>query len=263
MMFLSFLDGVGQEAMSWVQGHPLGWWSPLFAFVLGLLNTLNPCTVSVLPLWGLYLFGESPLEETTHESSDFQLRLKGFRRYLHLSILFTTGMVLALSVLGFIALQLRWIVFGAWNQPWVWTLTGSSTFLLGLSILKKWDVSSLLQNATQGLFKISQVSWLEALKPLFLGVSYAFILSPCSTPFLLALTVLLLHSPHPAVSLLSIVMYSFGQGVLFLLLPLILPFLQERLKSSWLERLQKASAWLLLLMGLWLILYPIVSARGT
>jgi hypothetical protein len=47
------------------------------------------------------------------------------------------------------------------------------------------------------------------------------------------------------------------------LLPLILPFLQERLKSSWLDRLQKASAWLLLLMGLWLILYPIVSARGT
>ncbi len=259
MMLLDFLDGMGQEAMSWVQGHPLGWWSPLFAFVLGLLNTLNPCNVSVLPLWGLYLFGESPLQETTHDSPDFQVRLKGFRRYLHLSILFTTGMVLALSVLGFIALQLRWIVFGAWNQPWVWSVAGGFTFLLGLSILQKWDVSSWLQNVTQGLFKISQLSWLEALKPLLLGVSYAFILSPCSTPFLLALTVLLLHSPHPAVSLLSIVLYSFGQGLLFLLLPWVLPFLQERLESSWLERLQQGSAWLLLVMGLWLMLYPLLS----
>jgi len=261
MMLLAFLDGVGQEAMSWVQGHPLGWWSPLFAFVLGLLNTLNPCTVSVLPLWGLYLFGESPLKEATHDSADFQVRLKGFRRYLHLSILFTTGMVLALSILGFIALQLRWVVFGAWNQPWVWMLAGTFTFLLGLSIIRKWDVSSILQNLTQGLFKISQLSWLEALKPLFLGVSYAFILSPCSTPFLLALTVLLLQSPHPAVSFLSIVMYSFGQGLLFLLLPLILPFLQDRLESSWLERLQQASGWLLLVMGVWLMLYPLVFNR--
>jgi cytochrome c biogenesis protein CcdA len=78
---------------------------------------------------------------------------------------------------------------------------------------------------------------------------------------LLALTVLLLQSPHPAVSFLSIVMYSFGQGLLFLLLPLILPFLQDRLESSWLERLQQASGWLLLVMGVWLMLYPLVFNR--
>jgi cytochrome c-type biogenesis protein len=261
MMFLSFLEGVGHEAMSWVQGHPLGWWSPLFAFLLGVLNTLNPCTVSILPLWGLYLFGESPLNERTHASPDFQERLKGFRRYLHLSLLFTTGMVLALSVLGFMALQLRWVMFGAWNKPWVWVLAGTFTFVLGLSILQKWQASFQFQNATQGLFKLSQIPWLEALKPLLLGVSYAFILSPCSTPFLLALTVLLLHSPHPAVSLFSIVMYSVGQGVLFLVLPFILPVLQQRLESLWLERLQQASGWLLLLMGVWLMLFPILPMK--
>ena len=258
MMLAGFLDGVGQEAMTWVQGHPLGWWSPLVALVLGLLNTLNPCTVSILTLWGIYLFGESSMKESIPHSADLQVRLKRFRHTLHLSILFTTGMVLALSVLGFVALQLRWVVFGAWNQPWVWVLAGFLTLFLGLSILFKWDMSSFLQNHTQGLFKISQWSRLEALKPLLLGISYAFILSPCSTPFLLALTLLLLQSPHPAVSFLSIVMYSLGQGLLFLLLPFVLPFLQKSLETLWLERLQFLSACVLVFMGIWLMVYPLL-----
>jgi cytochrome c biogenesis protein CcdA len=56
-------------------------------------------------------------------------------------------------------------------------------------------------------------------------------------------------------------MYSVGQGVLFLVLPFILPVLQQRLESLWLERLQQASGWLLLLMGVWLMLFPILPMK--
>lgn len=248
-MLNHFLEGVGQLALTWVQGHPLGWWSPLLAFVLGLLNTLNPCTISILPLWGLYLFGHIESAEAT----PFPLQLS---QRLQVSLLFTTGMVVALSILAFVALQLRLLVFGAWNQPWVWMLTGIFTLLLGVSILIKWTPWQGLQGKTQGLFRLSQHAWFKTVKPLVLGISFAFILSPCSTPFLLALTVLLLQSPHPAVSFLSIVFYSLGQGVLFLLLPLLLPWLQKKLQGVWLDRLQALSGVILVLLGVWLILYP-------
>jgi cytochrome c-type biogenesis protein len=248
-MLNSFLDGVGKIALTWVEGHPLGWWSPLLAFVLGLLNTLNPCTISILPLWGLYLFGQ--VDSSQEKTFPSQLSQR-----LHVSLLFTTGMVLALSILAFLALQLRLWVFGAWNQPWIWVLTGIFTILLGLSILLKWTPWQGLQGKTQGLFQLSQHQWFKTLKPLVLGISFALILSPCSTPFLLALTLILLQSPHPAISFLSIVFYSVGQGVLFLLLPLLLPWIQQRLQGVWLNRLQALSGVILVLLGVWLSLYP-------
>jgi len=282
MAIAGFLDGFGREAVSFVQHNPLGWWSPLIAFLMGLLNTLNPCTISILPLWGLYLFGKDDDADANSLGDPSQpfppsaggLRMTERKRWLlfpkllkasarmRISLLFTTGMVVVLSVLAYLALQIRVVVFGAWNLPWVWFTLGGITLLLGLSVILNWQGFDKLQGKTQGLFKLSQHPAVEALKPLFMGAAYALILSPCSTPFLLALTVLLVQSPHPAVSLLSIIAYSVGQGVLFLLLPVLMPYLQKLLDETWTKRLRTISGVLLIAIALWMMAYPVLNASA-
>jgi cytochrome c-type biogenesis protein len=261
MAIAGFLDGVAHEALSFVQRNPLGWWSPLIAFVMGLLNTLNPCTISILPLWGLYLFGKEDDSPDAPAPKGWLVfpKLRHASTRMRISLLFTTGMVVVLSLLAYLALQIRVVVFGAWNVPWVWFTLGGLTLLLGISVVLDWQGFAKLQGKTQGLFKLSQYPAVEALKPLLMGAAFALILSPCSTPFLLALTVLLVQSPHPAVSLLSIIAYSVGQGVLFLLLPVLLPHLQKLLDATWTQRLRTISGLLLVAIALWMMAYPLLN----
>lgn len=247
----AFLSQLGQEALNLAQQGQFGWLSPLFALALGLLNTLNPCTISVLPLWGLYLFGKEAFQQNGAGPRKKSLR------HLRITLMFTLGMVLTLTLLGILALELRLVVFGAWNVSWVWILLGLITFFLGVSILINWRGFDRLQGKTQGLFRLSQHPTLNALKPLLMGAAFALILSPCSTPFLLALTLLLVQSPHPLVSVLNILFYSLGQGLLFLMLPFIMPHLQRLLSDRWRRALRIFSGLLLILIAVWMLLYPL------
>lgn len=272
MTWFAFMEGVGQQALSWVDGHPFGWFSPVIAFALGVLNTLNPCTISILPLWGLYLFGQNdkapndPTQNDETHNDRISGALRGWSTRFQMTLLFTLGMVTALSVLGILALQMRWWIFGAWNQPWLWGILGGLTVLLGLSMCWGGQWLEGLQGHSHGIFsvffRLSQAPYLHQLKPFLLGASYALILSPCGTPFLIALTVLLVNSPHPAVSVLSILLYSVGQTVFFFLLPWVMPWLQKRLGEGLWQRLQGVSGWLLVLLGLWMALSPIWTTFG-
>jgi cytochrome c-type biogenesis protein len=257
---LQFMAGIGTLMIQFVKETPLGLYAPLIALALGLLNTLNPCTISVLPLWMAYVFGE-----TTPKDTETHFSWRGLGQHLHLGILFTLGMVLTLSVLGIVALQLRWVVFGQWNQPLVWIILGVITVLLGLSLLRKWDIQAQGVGNTvfQKLNSLSQRPGLRGLRPLFLGISFSLILSPCSTPFLVALIMLLAQSPHPVIQVLDIIAYSIGQGLLFMLLPLVLAPLQASLSAGWLHRLNLASGWVMIALGLWFVTYALLSSPLT
>jgi cytochrome c-type biogenesis protein len=253
---VQFMASVGASLIEFVKETPLGLYAPFVALILGLLNTLNPCTVSVLPLWMAYVFGQTHPTDSTPPQ-----RWQGVGKRLHLGVLFTLGMVITLSVLGILALQLRWVVFGQWNQPVVWITLGVMTLLLGVSMLLQWNVQA--QGVGNTIFKrfnaLAQRPALQGLRPLLLGMSFSLILSPCSTPFLVALMVLLAQSPHPAIQVLNIVAYSLGQGLLFMLLPLVLAPLQASLSAGWLHRLNQASAWVMVGLGLWFIIYAMLS----
>jgi cytochrome c-type biogenesis protein len=240
-----YMTHAGETLQAYVQGHPFGWYSPLLALGLGLLNTLNPCTIAVLPIWAAWIFGDA--SSVTRPDG----RSRG-----RLSLLFALGMVLMLTLLAFIALQLRWVVYGQWNAPWLYISLGLLTLILGIVPWLPWKPtnSAGVQRLLQPALKRAERSpvW-KTLQPVVLGSLYAMVLSPCGTPYLIAFLMLLAQAPHPSLRLACILAYSLGQVFLFLMLPVIMVPMRQLLSTGWLVRIHHLANIVLVLAGLYLL----------
>ena len=179
----------------------------LISFAGGILASLSPCSLSVLPIVVGYVGGYS--EES------------GFKTFLQL-VSFVIGLSAVLTVIGIIcALGGRAFVSigGAY-----WVLFVASVILLfGLNLLGviQFNLPVIVKQMPKGdahsLF----------IYPFILGALFALAATPCSTPILVGIMSFASLSANLVYAALMLFMFSLGQGLIIILAGVFTSFVKK------------------------------------
>lgn len=247
--FQFFKEGWLATVASWARVIPLG-----FAFGAGMLAAFNPCGFALLPAYlSLHLRGSSGKAKALNLVTAL---LKG----LLISLLVTVGFV---SVFGLVG-----VVAGAGGRffiqaiPWVALAMGVGLVALGIWLLvgKKLYTSlgaraaARVGNPVQG-----------GIGSFFLfGITYALASLSCTLPIFLVVVVTALAAGGILDGLLQFLSYALGMGAVIALLTLAIVVFKGALVGV-LQRgmvfIERASALLLILAGLYLIYYWLFIGR--
>ncbi len=188
-------------------GGTLPIWMFLLVFLGGVLSSLSPCTLGVLPIIVGYVGGNKE-----NKSNKIAIQLFGF----------TMGLALVLTVLGVVS-SMAGMAFGAHASP-IWAVVIASFILLmGLSLLEVIEipvpavVKQMPQNNKNSLI----------LYPVLLGGAYAFATSPCSTPILAAILAFTSFKANIALGAILLFLFSLGQSTILIFAGLFTSFLKK------------------------------------
>lgn len=180
----------------------------VFAFLGGIFSSLSPCALGVAPLVLSYVFGKD--------------QLTFFRKFLNI-FLFMLGLSITLSVIGAISSAAGKSI-GVYSSPVLALIAASVIMIMGLNQLEIIELPTIsTAKVPDFIFKVS------FLAPIFLGVFYAFCSTPCATPVLVSLAAIASVKSNIFVGMILFFLYSFGQGVVLLLLAMLV-LGTERLK---------------------------------
>lgn len=209
------------------------------AFLGGLISSVSPCSLSMLPLIIGYVGGysnEKPLKTLVQ------------------MIFFVIGASIVFSCIGIICAMTGKIFVG---NPYFALFATSVILIMGLNIVGVLDIQLpvLIKEIPQNKFNG------EFLYPMLLGAVFALIGTPCSTPILASIMAFASISAKITHSVIMLFLFSLGQGVIFILAG----FITSKLKNSG-EKFYKVSEIIMKISGVLLILvslyiyYKIFSA---
>lgn len=209
----------------------------LVAFLGGLIASLSPCSLGILPIIAAYVGGYG---ETEGEKAN----MKNFLQLLS----FVLGLSIVLTIIGVIC-ALTGRVFASALGPY-WVLIISSLILvMGLNLTGVLElpmpviVKKMPKSNGQSLF----------LYPLLIGALFALATTPCSTPILAGIMSFATLSKNMAYAALMLFLFALGQGVIIVLVGLSTSFLKNARKfSRFGEILLKVSGVLLILSSIFL-----------
>ena len=158
----------------------------LLVFVLGLITSLSPCVLSILPIMVGYIGSQEGIS-----------RLRGFV----LSLQFVLGMAITLTVLAVAAASFGRI-FEQTGTAWYYVLAAVA-ILMGLNLL---NVVSIRFPTLQRMPTMKGSFFGTVL----MGMAFGLVMSPCSTP---VLAVLLTYAAARGEVLFSMgLLFSYGLG---------------------------------------------------
>lgn len=189
-------------------------------FWAGVLTSLTPCSLSILPLTVGYIGGGSGGKDAA----------------ILRSIAFTGGTAASLSVLGCGA-ALAGQIYGVLPEPWGSSLpliTSLLFIVLGLTQLEILPLPALLspsvsENAGKGFGEVGKAA--------LFGATSALIASPCGTPVIGALLALVAERQDPFLGLALLFFYSLGSAA-----PLLVAGLSTASLKG-ISKLQPSIAW--------------------
>ena len=205
----------------------------LFIFGLGILLSLTPCVLPMLPILSVMLAGQKNPTQ---------------KRGLGLAFAYVTGMALIYSLIGILAAQT-----GLSLQPCLqnlWVIAGFSILLILLA-LSMFDVFQLqLPSAlTQWVSRTTQTKnryWAA----LSMGAISALIASPCVTAPLVGIIGYIVQTGNTAFGALALCLLAYGMGVPLLLLGA--GFHQFVPKSgAWMLRVKRLIGLLMVVTAVW------------
>jgi cytochrome c-type biogenesis protein len=165
------------------------------AFAGGVLSSLLPCTVGMLPILIGYVGGYT-------ENSKLAI--------LRQIILFMLGFALVLTGLG-IAASLLGTAMAALVGPLWYYLLGVTAIVMGLVLLEVFQLP-----LPQFVTKLPQSDTGRWLAPLVMGAAFGAASSPCGTPFLTAILGFISREQNWVLGGLSLFCYALGQSMLLL-----------------------------------------------
>lgn len=212
------------------------------SFIGGVLASLSPCSLAMLPLIIGYIGGYS--KETP------------FRTFLQLCC-FILGTAIVFSTIGIIC-ALTGTVFASAMGGYFTILVASLLLVMGLKLLDILDfetptiIKAMPVNSTNSIF----------LYPLLLGITFALAGTPCSTPILAGIMAFAAIGKNLALAILMLFLFALGQGVILILAGLFTSSLKN-MKSfaKFTEILLKISGFLLVAVSIflyWKVFSPLI-----
>lgn len=203
------------------------------AFLGGLISSISPCSLSMLPLIIGYIGGysdEKPLKTLIQ------------------MIFFVIGTGIVFSVIGAICAITGKIFIG---NPYFALVVASIIMIMGLKILGviDFDLPPIIKEVPKN--NVNN----EFLYPLILGAIFALIGTPCSTPILASIMAFASISAKISSAVIMLFLFSIGQGLILI----IAGFLTSKIKTNekfynLSEKIMKVSGLLLLLVSLYIFI---------
>lgn len=213
----------------------LGVWLIMFAasFVGGVLASISPCSLAMLPLIVGYVGGYS--KETP------------LRTFVQLSF-FILGTAIVFSIIGIIC-AITGSVFASTLGGYFTLIMASLLLVMGLKLTEILDfempiiVKSMPVNSTNSLF----------LYPVLLGIAFALAGTPCSTPILAGIMAFAAMGKNLAAAVLMLFLFAVGQGLILIIAGLFTSGVKNLKKFAGMSGiLLKVSGVLLILVALYL-----------
>ncbi len=203
----------------------------LVAFLGGILASISPCSIGMLPLIVGYIGG--------YGDSD---KLKTF---IQLSS-FTFGLAFVLTIIGLVCAITGNVFVSIGGSYWILFL-GSFILIMGLNLLGLIDLN--LSPIVKRIPKGNNTSLF--IYPFIVGILFAFAASPCSTPILAGIMGFAALSKNLLFAGLMLLCFSLGQGVIVILAGVFTSFLKGvRNFSNVSEVLMKISGVLLIIASI-------------
>ena len=199
------------------------------SFLGGLIASISPCSLSMLPLIIGYVGGYS--EE------------KPLKTLLQM-IFFVLGTGVVFSVIGLICALTGKVFIG---NPYFTLIVASIILIMGLKILNLLDFE--LPVVIKEIPKNKYNS--DFLYPFILGMVFALIGTPCSTPILAGIMAFASMSANVVNAVIMLFLFSVGQGLILILAA----FLTSKVKAG--EHFYKFSDGIMKVCGILLILVSV------
>ena len=192
----------------------------------GLISSISPCSLSMLPLIIGYIGGysdEKPLKTLLQ------------------MIIFVIGSGVVFAIIGGICAFTGKLFVG---NPYFTLIVASVILIMGLKILDiiDFDLPVVIKEIPQNKLNSS------FLYPFLLGVIFALIGTPCSTPILAAIMGFASISANITQAVIMLFLFSLGQGLIFI----VAGFITSKLKTS--KNFYKISEIIMKISGVLLIL---------
>lgn len=211
----------------------------VIAFFAGVLSSLSPCSLGILPLIIGYVGGYS---KETNKKLFIQM------------IAFSLGLSLVLSIIGILC-AITGRAFTAIASPIIIIIFASIILIMGLNLVGFLDIQfptiikKMPQNKTGSIFVF----------PFLIGTFFALASSPCSSPILASIMALATISNNLIFSIALLFSFAIGQCVIIIVFAMFTSILKNRGSfAKYSEILMKVSGILLILTAL-AIFYRIFS----
>ena len=203
----------------------------LFSFIAGILSSLSPCSLGMLPIIIGYIGGYS----------------KSNNRKLFIQLLsFSLGLSFVLSIIGALC-ALSGRAFTGIATPIVILLFASIIVIMGLNLVGFIDINfpalikKMPKNETGGKF----------IYPFIVGCFFALAASPCSTPILLSIMAVAAISNSFLFAIALLFSFAIGQCVIIILFAMFASALKNiPTIAKYSDYLIKGSGILLIITGL-------------
>ena len=201
------------------------------AFLGGLISSISPCSLSMLPLIIGYIGGysdEKPLKTLIQ------------------MIVFVIGSGIVFSIIGAICALTGKMFIG---NPYFALIVASIVMIMGLKILGflEFDLPPIIKEIPKNEFNN------DFLYPLILGAVFALIGTPCSTPILASIMAFASISAKISSAVIMLFLFSIGQGLILILAGFITSKIKTSEKFYQLsEKIMKFSGILLILVSLYI-----------
>lgn len=201
------------------------------AFLGGLISSISPCSLSMLPLIIGYIGGysdEKPLKTLLQ------------------MIVFVIGSGIVFSIIGAICALTGKMFIG---NPYFALIVASIVMIMGLKILGflEFDLPPIIKELPKNEFNN------DFLYPLILGAVFALIGTPCSTPILASIMAFASISAKISSAVIMLFLFSIGQGLILILAGFITSKIKTSEKFYQLsEKIMKFSGILLILVSLYI-----------
>lgn len=225
---MNTLEALFNQALA---SHSL--WVVALAFVAGVVSSMLPCAIAMLPVLIGYVGGYVA-------DSKWEV----FRQVC----MFILGMALVMTVLG-IAATLLGVTFGVLvGSAWYYAI-GVVAILMALHLLEFIHIPF-----PQFVTQLPESKPGKIVAPFMLGVTFGAASSPCGTPFLAAILGLMSQEHNIVLGGISLFCYALGQGAILLVIGLFTGLLKHLAILRHVGRIfTKLSGILFLLVGLMLL----------
>lgn len=203
------------------------------SFVGGVLASISPCSLAMLPLIIGYVGGYS---KETPLRTFFQL------------CCFILGTAIVFTLIG-IACALTGSVFASAMGGYFTVLIASLLMVMGLKLLDILDfeaptiIKAMPQNTTNSIF----------IYPVLLGITFALAGTPCSTPILAGIMAFAAMGKNIALAIVMLFLFALGQGVILILAGIFTSSIKNmKALAAFTEALLKISGGLLVLVSCYL-----------